>query len=284
MRRSLLSALLVLSAAGCFYPAERGKMIEERVSKLEADNKQLEAALQTQKERLEAQIPKLDEQVALVQEALDKLDRASRRSNADVGLQVEQLQGDLAALRGKLEEHVFRLNEVQTALAELRDPAKQPAAGAPGEAAPAEPAKPPEPIERPTDKKAFAELVSAKLTESPAKGRELAGEWLRKWPTDALAARVHYELGVSWFEEKNCRAALAEFGALIKPDAPKSFSKSQWAPEALLKSSECFATLGMKDESRLALEEVVNGYPKSDAAKKAKAKLDEKKKGKGRGK
>jgi TolA-binding protein len=279
-------ALLALTAAGCFYPAERGKMLEERLDRLEADNRELESALQAQKERLEAQIPKLDAQVALVKQTLDALDKSARRTGADIGIQVEQLQADLATLRGKLEESVFKLTEVQTALAELKEPGTKPAtAGAAqgGEPAPVE--KKPEPIEKPTDKKAFADLVVKRLQEAPAEGRSLAGEWLRKYPTDALAARIHYELGASYFAEKNCRGALAEFGTLIKPDAPKSFAKSEWAPEALLKSSECFDALKMREEARLALEEIVNTYPKSPAAKTAKAKLTSyktPKKGKGR--
>jgi len=276
MRTKTLFVLLALPAFGCFYPAERGKMIEERVSKLEADNKELEAALQAQKARLEAQIPKLDEQVALVQQALDKLDKAARRSSADIGVQVEQLQGDLAALRGKLEEHLFRLNEVQTALAELRDSGLKPAPAKPGESPPAEPAKP---VEKPSDKKAFAELVVKQLTESPAQGRKLAADFLREWPKDSLAGRIYYELGTSYFVAKDYRAALAEYGALLK-----GFSGSQWEPDTLLKSSECFTALGMKEESRLMLEEIVRTHPKSGVAKQAKAKLDEMKKGKGRGK
>lgn len=274
MRQITLSALLALTAAGCFYPAERGKMLEERLDRLEADNRELETALQAQRERLEAQIPKLDAQVALVKQTLEALDKSARRTGADIGIQVEQLQAELATLRGKLEESVFKLNEVQAALAELKESGAKPAAAGAAQASePAPVGKKPAATERPADKKAFADLVIKKLQESPAEGRSLAGEWLRKYPSDPLAARIHYELGASYFAEKNCRGALAEFGTLIKPDAPKSFSQSEWAPQALLKSSDCFDALKMREEARLALEEIVNTYPKSPAAKTAKAKL-----------
>jgi TolA-binding protein len=63
----------------------------------------------------------------------------------------------------------------------------------------------------------------------------------------------------------------------------QDYPKSPSAPEAFLHSSECFKKLKMHEESRLALEELVKGHPKSEAAKTAKARLEEldkKKKGK----
>ncbi|HYI01335.1 tetratricopeptide repeat protein, partial [Hyalangium sp.] len=47
------------------------------------------------------------------------------------------------------------------------------------------------------------------------------------------------------------------------------------APEAYLRSSDCFGKLKMTEESRLALEELVKSFPKSEAAKTAKTRLAE---------
>jgi TolA-binding protein len=60
--------------------------------------------------------------------------------------------------------------------------------------------------------------------------------------------------------------------------------KSSSAPDAYLHSSDCFKKLKMQEESRLALEELVKNYPKSDAAKTAKARLAELDKAKKKGK
>jgi TolA-binding protein len=272
-------ALMVCLALplGCLYPAERGRMLEERLDHLEADKKELETALKAQKN-------KLDEQVAQVQAALDKLEKTAHRTGADIGVQMEQVQGDLSQLRGQVEQYQHQLTEIQAALDKLKS-APVATGKEPGDTPEKKPdaAKKPEPTEKPTDRKAFAELVEKTLADDVPAGRKLAEEWFKKFPKpDAAkdvaawapsAAKVHYLLATSHMAQKDCRSALSEFGEIVK-----SFSKSDQAPEALLKSSECFAALKMNEESRLALEEIVNSYPKSEVAKDAKARLAELKK------
>ncbi|GEM_PF-254442 len=322
MNKQAVPLILALAAAGCVYPAERGKMLEGRVDQLESDKAAMSASILAQREQLEAQLP-------IIQEALTKLEAASRRSSADTGVQVEELQGVISTLRGQLEEQTFRISQLESALKELNeqqaaqnqkmDEMKAAAAAQPAPAlsaaqnqapsdgssekkpgaaagetasaaksgstapqpAPAAPPPPPPQPDKPinkSDPKAFAEAISDKLKSDPAAGRKLADEFLRKWPKHAQSARVHYDLGMSHFDEKNYRAALAEFGVFIQPDTPKAFTDSKWAPEALLKSADCFAALKMNQEATMALEEVVNGYPRTPASKTAQARLDEQKK------
>ncbi len=274
---SLAACALAVLPLGCIYPAERGKMLEERVDRLESDKKDLEQELKKQKNRL-------DEQVKQLQETLEKLEKLAHRTGADIGQQVEQVQTELSRLRGQTEQYQHQLAEVQALIDKLKAlPVANPGTPAPAGAGassdpttPAEPKKPdapPKKDEKPTDKKAFAELVTQKLADEPKAGRELASEFLKKWPKDALAARVHLELGSSYMGQKDWRAALSEFGEIVK-----SFAKTDHAPAALLKSADCFAALKMNEESRLALEEIVNSYPKSEAAKDAKTRLAELKK------
>ena len=328
MTKHLFPLAMALAATSCVYPAERGKMLEARVHQLESDKASLEASLLAQRETIEAQLP-------LVQDALNKLEAASRRTSADTGVQVEELQGIIASLRGQLEEQTFRMAQLEDALNALKTappppalppPAPEPvpadaaavanATPAPAVSAPVltttQPAEPPQPTaapapvqakatpskpapapapkppaEKPIDKsnrQAFADAVVRKLKADPAAGRKLADEFLGKWPKHALAAQIHYEVGMSHLGEKSYRAALSEFGVFIQPDMPKAFTSSQWAPEALLRSADCFAALRMTREAGMALEEVINAYPKSRAAKEARERLDAQKKGKAKSK
>ncbi len=269
-----LCALAAVSLGGCLYPAERGRMLEERIDRLEADKKDLEADLKKQK-------AKLDEQIAEVLATLEKVEKSANKTGADVTAQTEQLQADLAHLRGQLEQFGHQTTQLATAFDNLKaatpPPPPEPAvADAPKDGK--KPEDKPKPPERPADKKEFAALVEKTCTEEPAGCRKIADEWLRKFPRpDAasevkgwapLAARVHYALGSAFAEQKEPRAALSEFGEIVK-----NHGKSEQAPDALLKSADCFAALKMHEESKLALEEIVNSYPKSEAAKAAKAKL-----------
>jgi len=262
-RRLVFLALGPALLTGCFYPADRGKQIEARVEKLEAEKGELEAALKAQQEKLDAQVPKLDEKVAEVGQALEKLDKASRRTGADIGVQMEQVQTDLSALRGKVDDYLHRIGEMETALASMKEAADKTTASG----------QKPEGVkkaeEKPTDKKGLAEYIVAKAESDAETARRLAPEWLKKYPKDPLAAKVYHALGMSYLAEQNWRAALGQFKEVIE-----NFAKSEQAPDALLKSGDCFASLKMMEESRLALEEILHSYPKSPAAEQAKAKLD----------
>jgi TolA-binding protein len=250
-------------ASGCFYPASRGKLVEQRLDQLDEEKKELTASLEAQRQRLDSEV---SAKIAEVQKAMEMLDKSARRSGADMGIQLEQLQNDVNVLRGQVEQYLFRIEQVEQALLKLK-------AGEEARAAEEKEAK-----ERPADKKAFADLVSAKLAEGKtALGRQLAHEWLRKWPKDPLAARVHFELGASHQADREWRAALAEYAEIVK-----SFPKSDRAPEALLRSAECFQALKMGQEAKLALEEILASYPKSPAAKTAKTRLAKLRKGSGK--
>ena len=135
----------------------------------------------------------------------------------------------------------------------------------------AEARKKAEELKRPTDKKEFLALAQGKAKGGDvAVARQLYSEFLKKWPKDSLAAEAHFGLGETYFAEDKCREALYEYGKLLQ-EHPKADS----TPEAYLRSSDCFKKLKMQEESRLALEELVKGYPKSEAAKTAKARLAE---------
>ena len=272
MRRLVLFALLA-ALPGCFYPADRGKALEARVERLDADNAQLKAELKEAREQLAATLPKIDEKVAEVTAALKSLDNASRRSSADIGVQMQKTVEDLAQLRGQVETYLYKINELETAIAKNAEEAdkKLLALKGPDALKEAEARQKAQTLERPTDKKEFLALAQEKAKAGDTLvARQLYAEFLKKWSKDALVGEAHFGLGETYFAEDKCREALFEYGKVLQEHA-----KTASAPEAYLRSSDCFKKLKMADESRLALEELVKTYPKSDAAKTAKARIAE---------
>ncbi|WNG19236.1 tetratricopeptide repeat protein [Cystobacter fuscus] len=280
MRRLALIALPFL-LSGCFYPAARGRALETRLDQLDASQAQIQAELKRTREQLDATLPLIDEKIAQVTKALDGLDKASRRSGADIGIQLQKTVEDLAQLRGQVETYVYKIGELEAALARTSEDTDKRLLELKGEQAlkEAEARKKAEELKRPTDKKEFLALAQDKAKAGDVVlARQLYGEFLKKWPKDALVAEAHFGLGESYFAEDKCREALFEYGKLLQ-EHPKAAS----TPEAYLRSSECFQKLKMQDESRLALEELVKGYPKSEAAKTAKTRLAELDKAKKKG-
>ena len=118
LMRRLWIALAAVLLGGCFYPADRGRLLEAKVDKLTDQNAQLEAELKDARENL---FKKMDAKIAEVQKALDSLDRAARRSDADIGIQIQKATEDVAQLRGQVETYLFKINDLQTQLSKLSD-------------------------------------------------------------------------------------------------------------------------------------------------------------------
>lgn len=257
MRSLLLSAVVSVALTGCFFPADRGRIVENRLDGLASENVRLKAELADTR-------TKLDETSTQLQAALDQLDRATRTTGANMGVKVDTAVQDIAVLRGQLESQQFKMQELEQKLAAA--PAVGPATATP------EPKK--EELKRPDDPKEFLKLAAdqARAGEQDL-ARKLYTEFLKKFPRDEGVGEAHFAIGELFFGEQKCREALYEYGKVIQ-----DYAKSKSAPTAYLRSSECFKQLKMNDEARLALEELLKSHPKSDAAKTAKTKLAELKK------
>lgn len=234
-----------LSLGACFYSSEAGKTLETRVDKLDKD---LRAEQKAQAEKLDQQLPRIDQKVAEVTKALDSLDQASRRSGADTSVQLQKVIEDLAQLRGQVEAYTHNLDALQDR-----------AAAVDKKVAPADD------VPRPTDKKEFFALAQSKAKSGDIQtARALYLDFIRKWPKDDLAGDAHFALAESYYGHDNCPEALPEYGQLIK-----SFGKSRSVPLAYVRSGDCFARLKNPEAARLAYEQVVKDYPKSAEAKMA---------------
>jgi tol-pal system protein YbgF len=258
MRRSL-SFLTAALCAGCFFPADRGRVLEERVDALSSENQKLLSELKDTRKSLE-------ETTAQLQAALDQLDRASRTTGANMGVKVDTALQDIAVLRGQLEAQQYKVQELEGKLAAA--PAPGPTAAAP------EPKK--EELKRPEDPKDFLALAQDKAKAGEADlARRLFTEYLRKFPRDPNLGEAHFGLGALHVADQKCREALYEFGKVIQ-----EYAKTPSAPKAYLHSADCFRQLKMNDEARLALEELVKSHPKSEEARTARTRLAELRKGK----
>jgi len=268
-----LALLALLALPGCFYPASRGRALEAKVDRLGADNTRLTEELKQARGQLDSTLPLIDEKVAQVTEALDSLDKAARRNDADIGIQLQKTVEDMAQLRGLVETYVYKISELEAALGQLTQDAEKKQLAQQGVDAlkEAEARKQAETLQRPTDKKEFLALAQqrAKAGEVPL-ARQLFSEFMKKWGKDPLMGEAHFGMGETYFVEDKCREALFEYGKVLQ-----DFPKTPSAPEAYLRSSDCFTKLKMKEESRLALEELVKSHPKSEAAKTAKTRLAE---------
>src|SRR5688500_10447578 len=100
----LFPVLLLMSLAGCFYPADRGRLVEQRLDKIDGTTAKLERTIKESES-------KQAETVSKVQTALEGLDKAAHRSDADIGIQLQKTIEDLAGLRGMVETYQYKVTE-----------------------------------------------------------------------------------------------------------------------------------------------------------------------------
>jgi len=101
-----------------------------------------------------------------------------------------------------------------------------------------------------------------------AAGRELMEAFLKRYPQQDLAVNAAYWIGETYYAEKNYEQAILQFEEIIQKygDHPKVAS-------AMLKQALAFESTGDQATAKLLLQRVIERYPLSDEAGKAKQKL-----------
>lgn len=79
---------------------------------------------------------------------------------------------------------------------------------------------------------------------------------------------AYYFRGQSFYQSKDYKKAILDFSKF-----PEKFSKSKRMPEVLFRIGSSFEEMGMKDDSKTFYQELVEKFPKSPEAKKAKGKI-----------
>ena len=271
MSRGSLLALLCLSA--CWVPVERGRQMEARIERLEGESEISAKQLDEQRAVVRERVAAVDLKIVEVQKKLDELNATAHRSGADLAVSQDRLGEEVRRLNGTLEELSHRLDLLDRAAAAQKSDTDARFAALKGSGA----------LDEYEARRKVGEL---KLPASPgefltlAQGQEAKGEravarvlyedFVKKWPSDARAADAHFRLGELWFGDKRWREAILEYGKVAQ-----DFPRSDKAPDALLKTGEAMVALDLKDDARRLFEEVTTRYPKSTAAKRAKARLAE---------
>jgi tol-pal system protein YbgF len=93
-------------------------------------------------------------------------------------------------------------------------------------------------------------------------------EFIKKYPKSALVGNAQYWIAESHYALREFDQAIIEFDAVRR-----KYPRAEKAPAALLKQGFAFAELGEKVNARLILQEVVEKYPQSAEAVRAKQRL-----------
>jgi tol-pal system protein YbgF len=107
--------------------------------------------------------------------------------------------------------------------------------------------------------------------EDVSKGRSTLEEFIKTRPQSELLPNAYYWIGEAYYSEKNFENAIVQFQDIIEkyPSHPK-------ASAALYKQALSFESLGEGKKAAALLKKLVEVYPASDEAKKAKERIGSK--------
>jgi tol-pal system protein YbgF len=227
-----------------------------------------------------------------------------RSSLADTRANLQQVQRDLNAVKEKVEEVRYqtdrrlgqssqegdqRVKDLEGRLAKISEDlkaltARQEEVRSPQDAQKAPPSQPPPPSEGAGAGTEFAREKVTGESEAVRRDYEAASrlleqkdyrgsinrfkEFVKKYPKSDYADNAQYWIGECYYALREFDQAILEFDAVRR-----NYPKGDKVPAALLKQGFAFAELGDKVDARLILQELINRYPQSPEAGRAKQKL-----------
>lgn len=220
------------------------------------------------------------------------------RNQADFQAELDSVRVDLQSMQGRAADQTGANKELRQDLNLLRDelslqladlgerlarlegsaPPGQPAVTEPAPAPPVPPPTtatpapavktPPAPAGESASELYDRALKKIREEQQFAAGRELMETFLKRYPNDPLAVNAAYWIGETYYAEKNYEKAILQFEDIIQKqgDHPKVAS-------AMLKEALAFEATGDMTNGKLLLRRVIERFPLSAEAAKAKEKL-----------
>ncbi|MFZ4858640.1 MAG: tol-pal system protein YbgF [Desulfuromonadaceae bacterium] len=207
---------------------------------------------------------------------------AVRKMSADIQASIDGTKSEMQALNGKLDDTLLSVKKPAEDLARYREDADKRIIAL---------------EERILKQQAVIDALSKKLTEvSMAKkeeapltpdalyskgldslkageivaARELFTKFLEQNAKHELAVNAHYWIGETYYSEKNYESAILSYQDVIK-----NYPGKEKVVAAMLKQAMAFNEIKDAKSARFVLKKLVEGFPKSEEAKKAKELLKE---------
>lgn len=203
-------------------------------------------ALKVDQDEIGAEVQKLRQEVSSQQKAtqradaladeldakLEEVEALLRRNQADLGLRVDNLEGNVQQLRGQAENADYTASAVRQELTESRRDVD--------ERLVALEEKLNEATNIPEGKKDLLAEAERLFTKRNFKrSRRLYRTYESRYPEDTQVALVRFKIGQTYFSERDYKSSLGEFYRVIQ-----DFPASDVLPDALYYSGLAFAKIG----------------------------------------
>jgi TolA-binding protein len=212
-----------------------------------------------------AAIKAIDSEISLMKTSLTK---SVGENKADLGVQIQTVQGALKELQGKLEEQGFQLDALAADVTKGKaesDKKLEQLNKMLGVDTPVEPSK------IPADKEKHWEAASSVFLDKKFEtARQYFREYAKRYPDDPLADDALLMVGMAYLEEGRGAKALGELQKLID-----TYPSTDRMDAVLYYMGEAFFMIQNCADARTLFKSVINQYPKSPFKEKSVKKVQE---------
>lgn len=226
----IVPLLLTLPSSACL-------VLQPQHDELEREVMELRKKVAERDTQLEETLVKAQEQMALVEEQLAAAEKILRNNQATIGVRVDNLEFDLAEVRGVAEDSLNELAALSQNVADSRTELDERVT------------KVETKLNAETDipegkTEVLREAERSLKAKEYGRARRLFRTYLSRYPADPKEPEVRFQIGQTLFSERDYRSALGEFYWLVQnaPDSPVIH-------DAVYYSGLAFAKLGQCDKS-----------------------------------
>jgi tol-pal system protein YbgF len=254
VRRFGLILIAAASTSGCFafVTKEEGRELKQQIDDVKT--------LSTKNELRAAELAKeLDEQLKRLRLVVDEATKVVTRNSADVGLQVQKLQPDLAQLIGRIDDLQHAQDALTKQFQDYRAASDTKIEQLVNASTTAK--NPPMPE---TPDALYAEGDKRMAAQQWQEARRMFEGFVNRYPADPRAARAQYNVGESYAAEKRYANAIGAYTKVVD-----NFPKSDVVPDAMYKNGVAFYALKYCGDAKVYFQELLKRYPHTNWKKDA---------------
>jgi tol-pal system protein YbgF len=245
---------MAASVSGCFafVTKEEGRELKQQIEEVKT--------LSAKNELRAADLAKeLDEQLKRLRTVVDEATKVVTRNSADVGLQVQKQQTDLAQLTGRIDD----LQHAQDALTKQFQDYRAASDTKLEQLVNASTAAKAPPMPETPDA-LYAEAEKRLAAQQFQDARRLFEAFVNRYPADPRAAKAQYNIGEAYAGEKRFANAIGAYTKVVD-----NFPKSDVVPDAMYKNGLAFYALKYCGDAKVYFQELLKRYPKTTWKKDA---------------
>lgn len=259
-------ALLASLTSGCFFFGSRGETddLKSEVHKLRREMD----GMRESRERLEKAVARAEEQVVTLDRVTKEANALLIRNSADVGAAVENLQGELARVTGRLEEIRSELDGIARDIAATKDELNRRLEDLARRAG-LDPALDASKI--PAQKaEHFSTAFRTYSEKAYPSARSLFRAYVERYPRDDEADAAQYWIGMCYLQENRPAAALGELQKVVD-----NYPTGDFVDEALADMAEGFYQLHACGDATTLYQSLLQRFPQSPLADRARRRIRE---------